>query len=105
MKDEMRNVNMSEKAFGRPEKGCCHELEQCVIECVREKRNEGFTIMWEVIRIEALELLHQMQIPVWSTASVQMRWARLILWWCTTLTRLLREYAEKLVKLQRHVIK
>jgi hypothetical protein len=33
------------KAFSRPKKGCFHELEQCIIECVHGKCSEGFWYM------------------------------------------------------------
>jgi hypothetical protein len=76
---------------------------------VHEKCNVGFPVMGEFIRIRALELSCQTQIPVKFIAST--RWsiricAGLTLRWHTTLTQKpTSEYSEDLVDIQRHVIK
>jgi hypothetical protein len=44
MKDKLRNVNSSHKAFGGPKKGHLHELDQCRVAYVHEKHNEGFPL-------------------------------------------------------------
>ena len=51
-KEKLRNANSSQKSFSGPKKGRYHELEQKVIEYVREKRNEALPITREVIRMK-----------------------------------------------------
>jgi hypothetical protein len=81
---------------------------------VREKHNEGFPIMWEVIRTKVLELSHEMPTAANNgkfKASTgwcvhMMRWAGLALQCRTTLVqRLPGEYSQKLLEFQWHVIK
>jgi hypothetical protein len=69
MKDKLRNVNSSRKAFREPVEGSFHELEQCVFEYVCEKHKDSFPITRDVIRMKALELLCQIQYPEILTSS------------------------------------
>jgi hypothetical protein len=63
MMRKLRNANSSRKSFSGPETGRFQDLEQRAIPYVREKRNEGFPVMREVIRTKALELSREMPTP------------------------------------------
>jgi hypothetical protein len=70
MKDKLRNVNSSQKAFKGPMKGCFYVSEQCVIKYVHEKHKGSLPITQEVIHMKELELSHQMQVAG-NTSKVQ----------------------------------
>jgi hypothetical protein len=70
MKDKLRNVNSSQKAFKGPMKGCFHVSEQCVIKYVHEKHKGSLPITQEVIHMKELELSHQVQVAG-NTSKVQ----------------------------------
>jgi hypothetical protein len=81
---------------------------------VRENRNEGFPIKWEVLCTKVLEVSREMPTPANAgkfKASTgwcihMMRRAGLALWHRTTLAqRLPGEYSQKLFEFERHVIK
>jgi hypothetical protein len=63
MKEKMRNTNSYRKWFSGPKTGHFHDLEQHAVQYVHEKRDEGFPIMWEVIRTKALELSREIPTP------------------------------------------
>ena len=56
MKSDLRNTCAAGKVFRGPKSRRFPELEQQVVEFVQDKRNEGFPITREIIKMKALEL-------------------------------------------------
>jgi hypothetical protein len=108
---QLRYANSSRKACGGPKKGRFHEFQQCVTKYVGEKCNEGFPVTRELIRMKALELPCQIQIPVTHIARTawcirMIKRGGLTLRLRTTLAlRLPGKCAEKPVKFPRHITK
>ena len=110
IKEKLENANSSRKSFSGPKKGRFHELEERVVNYVREKRNEGFPVTHEVIRMKAIELSRNIpNMPKFKASTGwcvrMMRRAGLTLRRRTSLAQKLpAEYSDKLLQFQRHVI-
>ena len=111
MKSDL-NTCTARKEFRGPKSGRFPELEQ-VVEFVQEKRNEGFPITREIIKMEALELQKRNMKAGSATEFMasagwcvrMMKRAGIVLRRRTTLCqRLPSAYEEKLVFFQRLVI-
>ncbi|PSN29146.1 hypothetical protein C0J52_28446 [Blattella germanica] len=59
IKEKLENPNSNLKSFSVPKKSCFHELEQCVVNYVGEKYNEGFPVTREVMVFQNNSALFQ----------------------------------------------
>lgn len=107
----LKNARSTRKAFSGPQQGRFKEIENEVVDYVREKRKEGMAITRDVIRMKAREVAQQKAIPGkfkgsngWCTRMMQRN--GLVLRRRTTLAQHLPDaYEEKLTEFQRYVIK
>ena len=108
--EKLRNASSSRKSFSGPKKGRYHDLEQKVIEYLREKRNEGL-----LLRMKVLELKHgcvQTGSMANTTFKASVGWcaqmmkrAGLMLQCQTTLAQHIpAEYGKKRISFQDHII-
>lgn len=109
--NRLKNANSSRKSFRGPKKGRFHEVERLIVDFIREKRNEGMPISRDVIRLKAQEVAREQNIPRTSFKASNgwcvrmMRRCGLSLRRRTSLAqRLPKDFEEKLVAFQRHVI-
>uniref|UniRef100_A0A8C9ZJZ3 Pogo transposable element derived with KRAB domain n=1 Tax=Sander lucioperca TaxID=283035 RepID=A0A8C9ZJZ3_SANLU len=111
-KERLKNTNSQRKAFRGPQSGKFAELDDRIYEYVIEKHRDAMPITREIIRLRALELAKELNIPTnefkagtgWCTRM--MRRKGLTLRRRTSLAqRLPSDFEEKLLSFQRYVLK
>ena len=111
-KERLKNTNSQRKAFRGPQSGKFAELDDRIYEYVIEKRRDAMPITRGIIRLRALKLAKELNIPTnefkastgWCTRM--MRRKGLTLRRRTSLAqRLPSDFEEKLLSFQRYVLK
>ena len=111
IKNELRNMCTTRKAFRGPKSGRFPELEQQMEEFVQEKRNEGYPITREIIKMKAggaKKKYESWYLKIygnyWLVHEDDGRESPVLRRRTTLCQRLLSAYEGKILTFQRHVI-